>query len=149
MYTGSVGNSQFTDKNPWGTHYNYDNPEFQQTIGWFFSLIEKGYTPSLAAITGQSSGDLYGAGKYAMITNGSWMINQMYSYKGVETEVAPTPIGPSGKRASMYNGLADSIWVGIEEQAGSGQVGRVPRLAGLPEHRRREGRRLPGDPGSD
>ena len=102
--------------------------------------------PSLAAVTGQSSADLFGAGKYAMITNGSWMIGQMYGYKGVETGVAPTPIGPSGKRASMYNGLADSIWVGIEEQAGCGEVGRVPRLGRLPEHRRREGRRLPGHP---
>ena len=116
MYTGSVGDFQFTDKNPWGTHYNYDNPEFQQTIGWFFSLIEKGYMPSLAAVTGQSSDDLYGASKYAMITNGSWMINTMFGYKGVETEVAPTPVGPSGKRASMFNGLADSIWVGSDNK---------------------------------
>ena len=116
MYTGSVGNFQFTDKNPWGTHYNYDNPEFQQTIGWFYSLIKKGYMPSLAAVTGQSSNDLYGAGKYAMITNGSWMINTMFGYKGINTEVAPTPIGPSGKRASMFNGLADSIWVGSDNK---------------------------------
>lgn len=117
MYTGSAGSFTYTDKNPWGTHYNYDNPEFQQTIGWFFSLIEKGYMPSLAAITGQSSADLFGAGKYAMITNGSWMINTMYGYKGVDTALAPTPVGPSGKRASMYNGLADSIWVGSDNKA--------------------------------
>jgi multiple sugar transport system substrate-binding protein len=115
MYTGST-NFQYTDKNPWGTHYNYDNPDFQATIGWFFSLIEKGYMPSLAAVTGQSSSDLYGAGKYAMITNGSWMINTMFGFKGVETALAPTPIGPSGKRASMYNGLADSIWVGSQNK---------------------------------
>ena len=38
----------------------------------------------------------------------------------------------------MYNGLADSIWVGSENKAGRGQVGRVPRLRRLPEHRRRE-----------
>jgi multiple sugar transport system substrate-binding protein len=117
MYTGSVGNFQFTDKNPWGTHYNYDNPEFQQTIGWFFSLIEKGYMPKLEAVDGQSSADLYGAGKYAMITNGSWMINQMFGYDNVKTAIAPTPVGPSGKRASMYNGLGDSIWVGSDNKA--------------------------------
>ena len=34
--------------------------------------------------------------------------------KGVDVGVAPTPIGPSGKRASMYNGLADSVWVGTD-----------------------------------
>jgi multiple sugar transport system substrate-binding protein len=114
MYTGS-NNFQYTDKNPWGTHYNYDNADFQATIGWFFGLIEKGYMPSLAAVTGQSSSDLFGAGKYAMVTNGSWMINTMFGTK-VETALAPTPIGPSGKRASMYNGLADSIWVGSKNQ---------------------------------
>ena len=40
----------------------------------------------------------------------------MFGYKGVETALAPTPIGPSGKRASMYNGLADSIWVGSDNK---------------------------------
>ena len=70
-----------------------------------------------------------------MITNGSWMINTFYGLKGVEVGVAPTPTGPSGKRASMYNGLADSVWVGSDNKAAVGQVGRVHRLAGLPEHR--------------
>ena len=39
-----------TDKNPWGTHYNYDKPEFQDTITWMRSLIEKGYMPSIEAV---------------------------------------------------------------------------------------------------
>ena len=115
MYTGSNGWS-YTNKNPWGDHYNYDQANFQNTIGWFSGLIQKGYMPSLAAVTSQSSADLYGAGKYAMITNGSWQINSMTSYKGVTTGIAPTPVGPSGKRASMYNGLADSIWVGSKNK---------------------------------
>ena len=111
MYSGTTG-WNFTDKNPWGTKYNYDKPEFQNTITWMRSLIEKGYMPSLESVTGQSSADTYGAGKTAMITNGSWMINQMFSYKGVDTGLAPTPTGTSGKRSSMYNGLADSVWAG-------------------------------------
>ena len=115
MYTGS-NNWTYTDKNPWGTKYNYDQPAFQETIGWFYSMIEKGYMPSIPAITGQSSSDLYSAGKYAMITNGSWMINTMFGYKDVETGLAPTPVGPTGKRASMYNGLADSVWVGAKNK---------------------------------
>jgi multiple sugar transport system substrate-binding protein len=105
-----------TDKNPWGTHYNYDKPEFQSTIAWMAGLAEKGYMPTIEAVTGQSSGDIFGAGKYAMITNGSWMINQMFGYKGIETGLAPTPTGPNGKRASMYNGLADSVWVGSKNK---------------------------------
>ena len=40
----------------------------------------------------------------------------MFGSKGIETGVAPTPVGPSGKRASMYNGFADSIWVGSKNK---------------------------------
>jgi multiple sugar transport system substrate-binding protein len=36
-----------------------------------------------------------------------------------ETGLAPTPVGPSGKRANMYNGLADSIWVGAKNKPGA------------------------------
>ena len=115
MYTGTLP-WQFTDKNPWGTHYNYDDPNFQKSMGWMRSLIAKGYMPSVEAVTGQSATDLYGAGKYAMLTDGSWVLGQMYGYKGVETGTAPTPVGPSGKRSSMYNGLADSIWVGSKNK---------------------------------
>jgi multiple sugar transport system substrate-binding protein len=115
MYTGS-NNWNYTDKNPWGTHYNYDQPAFQQTIGWFRSLIEKGYMPSVEAVTGQGSSDIFSAGKYAMITNGSWQTNPFFDLKGIETGLAPTPVGPSGKRASMYNGLADSVWVGSQNK---------------------------------
>ena len=113
MYTGS-NNWTYTDKNPWGTKYNYDQPQFQETIGWFWSLVDKGYMPPLEAVKGQSASDLFGAGKYAMITSGSWTINAMFGHEKVKTALAPTPIGPSGKRASMYNGLADSIWVGSD-----------------------------------
>ncbi len=116
MYSGTTGWT-FTDVNPWGKHYNYDKPEFQSSIAWMRSLIDKGYAPTIEAVTGQSSADIFGAGKYAMITNGSWMINQMYSYKGIETGIAPTPTGPNGKRSSMYNGLADSVWAGSKNQA--------------------------------
>ena len=116
MYTGTTGWT-FTDKNPWGKHYNYDKPEFQNTMAWMRSLIAKGFMPTLESITGQSSADIFGAGKYAMITNGSWMINQMFGYKGINTGLAPVPIGPNGKRSSMYNGLADSVWAGSKNQA--------------------------------
>jgi multiple sugar transport system substrate-binding protein len=115
MYTGTLP-WQVTDKNPWGTHYNFDDPNFQKTMGWMRSLIDKGYMPSVEAVTGQGSDTIYAAGKYAMITNGSWMIGAMYGAKGVETGTAPTPVGPDGKRSSMYNGLADSIWVGSKNK---------------------------------
>jgi ABC-type glycerol-3-phosphate transport system substrate-binding protein len=39
---------------------------------------------------------------------------QLLRLEGSEAGLAPPPIGPTGKRASMYNGLADSVWVGSQ-----------------------------------
>ena len=113
MYTGTTG-WQFTDKNPWGTKYNYNDEKFQKTQAWMARLIEKGYMPSIAGAA--NSLDTFGAGKTAMITQGSWMIGAFYGLKGIEVGLAPTPTGPTGKRSSMYNGLADSIWAGSKNK---------------------------------
>ncbi|HET6985747.1 MAG TPA: sugar ABC transporter substrate-binding protein, partial [Kribbella sp.] len=116
MYTGTTGWTH-TDKNPWGTRYNYDDPRFQQTIKWWAGLIDKGYMPKLETTVGASLNDNFAAGKAALNTNGSWMIGTYTGYKGVDVGIAPTPVGPSGKRASMFNGLADSVWAGSKKQA--------------------------------
>jgi multiple sugar transport system substrate-binding protein len=108
-----------TDKNPWGTKFIYDDPKFQETIAWWAGLIDKGYMPKLETTVGASLADNYGAGKAAINTTGDWLIGQYKGYKGVETAFAPTPVGPSGKRASMFNGLADSIWAGTKNPAAS------------------------------
>jgi multiple sugar transport system substrate-binding protein len=121
MYTGSNG-WQATDKNPWGTHYRYDEPAFQETIRWWRGLIEKGYMPPLeVATSGVNMSDAFGAGKSAMNTHGSWMVSQYFGYQGIDVGLAPTPIGPTGKRASMYNGLADAIYAGSTNQEAAWQ----------------------------
>ncbi len=38
--------------------------------------------PSVEAVTGQGSSDIFAAGKYAMITNGSWKTNQHLRLQG-------------------------------------------------------------------
>jgi multiple sugar transport system substrate-binding protein len=111
--TGTTGWTH-TDKNPWGTKFNYDDPKFQDTIKWWAGLADKGYMPKLETTVGASVADAFGAGKAAINTNGSWMIGQYTGYKGVETGIAPTPKGPNGKRSSMFNGLADSIFAGTK-----------------------------------
>ena len=106
-----------TDKNPWGTKFNYDDPKFQETIAWWAGLTEKGYMPKLETTVGASLADNFGAGKAAINSTGDWLIGQYQSYKGVKTAFAPTPKGPDGKRASMFNGLADNINAGTKNQA--------------------------------
>ncbi len=112
MYALSTG-WRYTDKNPWGTRYQFDDPRFQQTMAWYRGLIAKGYMPSLAvARSGVTIADAFRAGKYALSTNGSWMIGAYFGDKPDEVGLAPTPVGPTGKRATIFNGLADSIYVG-------------------------------------
>ncbi|MCQ9165704.1 MULTISPECIES: sugar ABC transporter substrate-binding protein [unclassified Arthrobacter] len=108
-----------TDKNPWGTHFNYDDKRLQDTIAWWASLAQKGYMPKLETTVGASAPDAFGAGKAAINSNGDWMIGQYKTYKGVDLGIAPTPVGPNGKSMSMFNGLADSIWAGTKKKDAS------------------------------
>jgi multiple sugar transport system substrate-binding protein len=115
-FTGSAG-WQATDKNPWGTHFNLDQPAYQDTLKWYFGLARKGYMPSFAEIGGNNPvgpDKQIQSGIAAMALSGSWMIStfsNLTDAKGKKLDIglAPTPIGPSGKRASMFNGLADSV----------------------------------------
>jgi multiple sugar transport system substrate-binding protein len=117
-FTGTTG-WQYTDKNPWGTHYNYDDPRFQAAITWWAGLVDKGFMPPLETTVGSSMNDNFGAGKSAINANGSWMIGTYAGYTGVNLGIAPTPVGPDGERASMFNGLADSIFAGTDNKEGA------------------------------
>jgi len=115
-FTGSAG-WQATDKNPWGTKFNLDDPELQETLSWYFGLVQKGYMPSYEEIGGANAigtDKQIQSGTAAVGLSGSWMISTFSKLtdsagKKLDIGLAPTPIGPSGKRASMFNGLADSV----------------------------------------
>jgi multiple sugar transport system substrate-binding protein len=108
-----------TDKNPWGTHYNYDDKRIQDTLAWWAGLIEKGYMPKLETTVGASMPDSFGAGKAAINSHGDYMIGQYMGYKDANVGIAPTPVGVNGKSMSMFNGLADSIWAGTKKKDAS------------------------------
>ncbi len=115
-FTGSAG-WQATDRNPWGSRFNLDQPAFQDTLKWYFGLSRKGYMPTFAEIGGNNPvgpDKQIQSGIAAMALSGSWMISTFSGLtdaagKKMNIGIAPTPIGPSGKRASMFNGLADSL----------------------------------------
>lgn len=112
----ALGNDwYFGDKTPWTTEFNFDAPEFAETMEWYRSLQEKGYMPSVdIALSEQDPLNGYLAGRYAVVSDGSWMNGSYLGQDDVPTGVTPTPIGPSGERASVFNGLADGIWSGTE-----------------------------------
>jgi multiple sugar transport system substrate-binding protein len=109
-FAASAGWS-YTDKKRWGTRYDYDSKTFQSVIKWYFGLAKKGY---LAPLTDYSAGAnpanaQVAAGKAATAFDGAWMISTYYAMKGIKVATAATPVGPTGKRATMMNGLADSV----------------------------------------
>jgi multiple sugar transport system substrate-binding protein len=115
-FTGSAG-WKATDKNPWGTHFNLDEPAFQDTLSWYFGLVRKGYMASYEEIGGANAigtDKQIQSGTAALGLSGSWMISTFSKLtdangKKLDIGIAPTPVGPTGQRASMFNGLADSI----------------------------------------
>ncbi|WP_328835750.1 sugar ABC transporter substrate-binding protein [Streptomyces europaeiscabiei] len=119
-FTGSAGWS-YTDKARWGTEYQYDSETFQSVIKWYFGLAEKGYMVPFADYNVQSNqaNTQIAAGRAAVTFDGAWMISTYDGFKGLDIGAAVTPAGPSGKRATMMNGLADSITKASANKAGA------------------------------
>ena len=112
-FAASTGWS-FTD-GPWAESYHYDDPRFIDAIQWYADLhLEHGFAPSFAEV-GVPDGEhaLFAAGEGAMVFAGSWRINFFLTQPGFDVGFALPPIGPEGRR-TMFNGLADSIYVGTE-----------------------------------
>jgi multiple sugar transport system substrate-binding protein len=119
-FTASAGWS-YTDKARWGTKYQYDSKTFQSVIKWYFGLAKKGYMAPFSDYNVQSnqSNTQVAAGRAAASFDGAWMISTYNGFKGRDIKTALTPVGPTGKRATMMNGLADSITKGSRNKAGA------------------------------
>jgi multiple sugar transport system substrate-binding protein len=97
----------------WGDTYYYDDPRFTSTIQWLADLwLVHGFAPTLDQQSSLGRTALFQAGNVALIVDGSWMIGT-YLASDFEVGFGRLPIGPEGRR-SMFNGLADSIWVGTD-----------------------------------
>lgn len=109
----AVANGFSYNNGIWGDEYYYDSPELAETLQWFASLaLEKGYAPTSAEQSSLGSTALFQSSTVAMVPDGSWMIGT-YLGSDFEAGFANIPM-VNGKRSSMYNGLADSIWTGTE-----------------------------------
>jgi multiple sugar transport system substrate-binding protein len=113
-FTGTL-DWDYLDSNPWGTQYNFDDPEFQESIGWFYGLADKGYAPASGVFSEETLTQI-GSGQVAMGTNGSWATNSFLALDGIDIGIAPGPVGVDGARGSIYNGVADSINAGSDKQ---------------------------------
>jgi multiple sugar transport system substrate-binding protein len=111
----------FLDKNPWGTHYNFDDPKLAATIAWYKSLIDKGYAPAFDKQSTLGRDAVMDAGQGAITITGSWTINSYLSASAKqEYAFAPLPTGPAGRKTAI-NGLSDAIYAGTKHQEQSWQ----------------------------
>ena len=111
------------DKADWPTTFNYNDPRFIETMDWIKGLAADGYIPPFGEYTqanGQSSvsgSELLGSGKVAMTMDGSWSATTYAKLTGITSGIAPTPVGPDGKRAVMSNSNGNNIWAGTKNPA--------------------------------
>ncbi|MFE9628259.1 ABC transporter substrate-binding protein [Streptomyces sp. NPDC006527] len=119
-FTASAGWT-YTDRKRWGTEYQYDSRTFQSVIKWYFGLAEKGYMAPFTDYNSQSNqaNAQVAAGKAASAFDGAWMISTYAGFKGMKIRTAVTPEGPTGKRATMMNGLADSVTKNARNKQGA------------------------------
>ena len=97
----------------WGDEYYYDDPRFIDTIEWLTSLwLEKGYVMPLEEVVSLGAPVVFQTGQAAFTVTGSWMIG-FFLNSDFPVGFARLPEGPEGRK-SMFNGLADSIWVGTQ-----------------------------------
>lgn len=114
MFAESNG-FKFTD-GPWTTKYYYDDPKLAETMAWYYSLVQKGYAPTVETLTGIGGDQFFVSAKGAMTTEGSWQVGYFLDNSKFKMGFGLLPIGPQGRK-SMFNGLADSIYVGTKHPA--------------------------------
>lgn len=99
----------------YATSYNYDDERFIGTIQWVADQMKKGFIMPLEQVTSLGGAAAFSSGLGALHSNGSWMIGTFVNDATFPFGFARLPEGPEGRR-SMFNGLADSIWVGSQHQ---------------------------------
>jgi len=102
---------QFLDKNPFGTHYKYDDPKLAETIAWIKGLQDKGYLGRYSQHSSLGSDAVLASGRAALGMAGSWMASTYLSNKKVDFAFAPLPAGPAGRHTAS-NTLSDAIYAG-------------------------------------
>ncbi|MFJ8961679.1 ABC transporter substrate-binding protein [Lentzea sp. NPDC102401] len=107
------------DKDQWPTKFNYTDPRFTKTMKWVLSLTDRGFSPKLGTFTTGSQStisdvDLIGSGKVAMTMGGSWSAPSFGKIPGVKVGIAPTVLGPDGKRSVLSNSNGNNIWAGTK-----------------------------------
>lgn len=114
LFAASTG-WRFMDE-PWGDQYHFDDERVIKTIQNLADLnLVHGFNVPEEEISSLNSETVFAAGTAALMFHGSWMINWLADNITFPFGFGHLPTGPEG-RICMFNGLADSIWTGSENQ---------------------------------
>jgi multiple sugar transport system substrate-binding protein len=105
----------------YATAYHYDDERFINTIQWYADNMKKGFIMPLEQVTSLGGSTAFNSGLGALHSNGSWMIGDFVNNATFPFGFGRLPQGPEGRK-SMFNGLADSIWVGSKHPEEAWQV---------------------------
>lgn len=95
----------------WPTSFDYSAPEFVAAMNYFRGLADRGFSPHEGDFT-QGAVEQLGSGKVAMVVGGSWYAPSFNALKDMKVGIAPSVLGEDGKRSSLTNSNANSIWQG-------------------------------------
>lgn len=100
----SYGGSVITDDKK---KSGYDDPNTIKGMQVIEKMLLDKSIPSLQILSENGADVLFNSGKVAMITQGSWMVPAFKNneYSKANADIAVLPMGPDGKRVSIYNGL--------------------------------------------
>lgn len=109
---------KYQDK-PWDPKYYFDDPKLAETLTWLAGLPAKGLSANYESTKSLGADAMFVGRKVAIVPQGSWMITYFKDNAKFNYAWVPLPVGPTGTRATMLNGLADSIWAGtkVKEEA--------------------------------
>jgi multiple sugar transport system substrate-binding protein len=101
---------------PWANHFYYDDPKLAETIQWIADMeLKKGLIVPAKDVRQAGPDALFAGQKGALAFLGSWDVHWCQENCKFDIGFALLPAGPVGRR-TMFNGLADSIWVGSKHQ---------------------------------
>ena len=101
---------------PWDPKLHYGDPALADTLAWLASLPGRGLSATLSAMGKMGADAMFTSQRVAMVPAGSWMVGHFARQTQFAYAWVPLPVGPSGQRASMRNGLAHSLWAGSRNQ---------------------------------
>jgi len=101
---------------PWSKKFYYDDPKLAETIQWIADgELKKGFIVPAKDARQAGSNALFAGQKGALTFLGSWDVHWSQENCKFDIGFALLPVGPAGRK-TMFNGLADSIWVGSKHQ---------------------------------